>query len=264
MSILLDSLNKNNPQEQGELPGVHDLHFNEEMLGDEWLLQRLRLWKLFAAVLLVLLLVSWLFFFIQSSLFSSQEKNRIKTVEYISSRDHFSTDEFRRATVEKNDSSDLTDLNRTPEKQNKVVLRNHVSHSVGGQSYPVNSDSFRQTAQAKSEKKKYVPQKRSVQQQNSLREKVKTSRSGTQSVTKTSAGAIISRLELSPELSQQFPNIVIDSYVVADSVKDSFVILDGSFYKVNQVIAPDLYLRQINKDNIVVEFHAQLVSISYK
>ena len=70
--------------------------------------------------------------------------------------------------------------------------------------------------------------------------------------------------ELSPELRQQLPLININSYVVAETANDSFVILDGAFYKVDQVIAPNLILREITNDEIVVDFKSQRIKIPHK
>jgi hypothetical protein len=77
-------------------------------------------------------------------------------------------------------------------------------------------------------------------------------------------GAAIDINELPSALQQNFPQIEIASYVIADNAEDSFVILDGSFYKINQVITTDLTLRKITNEHIVVEFQAYLVKIPLK
>lgn len=244
LSILLDSLKlkKQESQEKEEVPSIHDVHFNEEMLGDEWLSEQLKRWKLLSAGLSVLLIVSWVYFFYQ---------NRADTQPNIRTADSVSP-----LTEEPVLGEAVSDL-AMPPADNRLSLKKKTG-AVEKKSLSI--------------KQKYTPQMRKkvtsspeIAQNNKANlsapnNRVKRSRPKSAKAT----GPAISKDELSEERRQQFPEVKIDSYVVADTPEDSFIILDGGFYKVNQVIAPNLLLRQIKKEHMVVEFHSQLVTIPYK
>ncbi|MDH5434587.1 MAG: general secretion pathway protein GspB [Gammaproteobacteria bacterium] len=75
--------------------------------------------------------------------------------------------------------------------------------------------------------------------------------------------ALITLGQLPEDLKKIFPDLQINSYVLSENPKDSFVILDGSLYEENQLIAPNLVLRQIKKEFMVVEFYGHQIKIPF-
>ena len=63
MSILLESLSQKSTSSGESVPDLSVTHFDDEMMGDDWLLQRLKYWKLFCLFLVLLLVASWVLFF---------------------------------------------------------------------------------------------------------------------------------------------------------------------------------------------------------
>jgi len=63
MSILLESLNQSKKSPNNEIPSLDDSHFDDDMLGDEWLLRKVMFWKVVSGLLLIALMASWILFY---------------------------------------------------------------------------------------------------------------------------------------------------------------------------------------------------------
>jgi len=221
LSILLESLNQQADENRNhQLPDIHSSHFDDEMLGDEVLYKKLKLWKIISLLLFLILLSSWGYFYFQMN--------------------HRGGDAPKKVL----DETAVVEIKQAPENNNKKTNETQVESA---------KEEVGNTYKPQKREVKTVENTVSVQQ-----EKTKTERSP------KTIGAAVFVKELPTELQQKFPNIEINSYVIADKSEDSFVILDGSFYKTNQVITPDLTLRNITSENIIVEFHAYLVKIPLK
>lgn len=245
LSILLESLsqqNKDSNLHSHQVPDVSDSHFDEQVFDDSGLYRRVRLWRLSAITLLLLLLASWSYFVLKL---------------------------------------DKAEVGRS--EVNKVIGK-----VVNDEAINITAEVSEQPAKTTPPRRVYKPQKRQLEagaqiQHNNVQDNPEIKQDVQFDAAKTSAatqnnqlvpvaadspqvkapGAAILKEQLSADLQSQFPQIEIDSYVVADSAEKSFVILDGAFYKVNQVIAPDLILRDISRTHLVVEFHSQLVKLPF-
>ena len=257
MSILLESLSQQNASNESEVPDLSDNHFDDELLGDEWLIKRVKIWRVIAIALFVLLIASWLFFYQQMNSVPRSQNSSNQILAHFANQDSASATERVESKTTNNQSSSSQ---RKP--ADSPVLTEQTELTVAQQNV--------------TEKKVYKPQKRENTQSKTINSaqasttgnsgsiQKKESAPASQTVAETSLGATLSVQELSEDLRNQFPNIEINSFVVAEDPEDSFVILDGSFYKMNQVIAPNLILREIGKDAIVVEFKGQKVSLPNK
>ncbi|TQV87700.1 GspB domain-containing protein [Aliikangiella coralliicola] len=264
MSILLESLSKESPSKQQDIPDLHASHYDDEMLGDEWLLKRLRVWQIATAILLVLLLISWSYFlFSGKNIDSSSTSADIATVTAESNK-RSSPSDISDKTIERlKQTAEVSETKSSEPKSNGAKAENFEKTQTDSQSTDKNK--LNRTTQV------YKPQKRRPQEtaenssQNATQSTVSNTTSGQNAASNTSKKiATIMFDELSIELQQQFPQISINSYVVAEKPGDSFVILDGDFYKINQVITPDLVLRGITSEHIVVEYRSYLVKIPHQ
>ena len=250
MSILLESLSQDNKPPNNNVPDIHSTHFDDEMLGDEWLIKRVKVWRLASAVLLIVLVASWLFFYLQLSSSSFQ-------AETVGHEALIVTD----VPKKQQQLVESSVVENQPVLEEKLLEEQRPIEKASPNSKMVNKNEF--TMQ------NYAPQKRENSSKSVSAADVNISSPSVKSVAaskvksgdNSAVGTALLVNELSEDLQSKFPKIEINSYVVADSAKDSFVILDGGFYKIDQVIAPDLILRKIANQEIVVEFHSQLVKI---
>ena len=259
MSILLESLSQQPSAPKNSVPDVHVSHFDDEMLGDDWLVSRVKIWRGICILLAVLLISSWVYFY-----YKLQEK-----------KDTF----MREVTTENSQlarpSENLTTGQIAPLKPVEVpaaVNNQAQTATVASQSVTDSDANFQSVPQQDTvdqeaiSKQVYRPQKRAVADNPVASESPSTKPESLQQKPEIKQASTEQRItlwhaELSEELKSQFPNIEINSYVVADTPDDSFVILDGSFYKINQVIAPQLILREITSGYILVEFQSQRVKL---
>lgn len=246
MSILLESLNKEPSSQTNQVPDIHDSHFDDDMLGDEWLLRRVKIWQVVSLSLVVLLVISGFVFY-----------NKISQEKLLSEK----------LTAENSELK--SQLDKALQTSESVAIQENVEISppvVQENTSPIKQNLSAEDVTASS-KQQYIPKKREVVEapiktvSKNISDKPATPEIKSNN---TSQGSVLTKEELSEDLREQFPNIQINSFVVADNPQDSFVILDGSFYKVNQVIAPDLILREISKEYILVEFHTQLVKLPHQ
>ncbi|TQV74876.1 hypothetical protein FLL45_07910 [Aliikangiella marina] len=264
MSILLESLSQQQANRNKQVPDLTDSHFDDDILGDEWLIRKVKIWQVASISLTCLLLISWgVFYWYIDGLDNQQALN---------------------IAVDTNASDKVLPVNDGSVRPTSP----NPDNSTGKQaSTAVGSNTVARTDNDPSSKKVYKPQKRQQQSQVPLNTPVvdsantfdshssepaivsaQTSESSerantpaSNSVEAGSEGAPLTLEALSAEMRQQFPNIEINSFVVSENPENSFVILDGNFYKINQVIAPNLILRDISKEAIVIEFKGQKVSL---
>ncbi|WP_444995466.1 hypothetical protein [Aliikangiella sp. IMCC44359] len=250
MSILLESLTQKSNSgdtatEQEKVPDIHAAHFDDELMGDDWLRRRLKVWQLLSAALSVALITSWVFFY-----FLQVDEPPVVKASIVDKAQANTDDEIK--STQKINTTNTNIENDAQVNGSDVIVSDTTDDNSINKSI-------------------YKPTKRTKPAPSSVSQKPASTNPMTavENVSKVDAQTkknmpVITQAELSDELKSQFPNLVIDSYVVAATPADSFVILDGSFYKLNQVIAPDLILRDISKQHIVVEFHSQLVKVPLK
>lgn len=246
MSILLESLNKEPSSQTNQVPDIHDSHFDDDMLGDEWLLRRVKIWQIVSLILVALLVISGFVFY-----------NKISQEKLLSEK----------LMAENSELKSQLDEALQPSVSTTVQEKVEVSPPVVQENTSTIEKTLSTENETPSAKQQYIPKKREVVEAPVKTVSKNTSDRPVTAETKsnnTSQGSVLTKEELSEDLREQFPNIQINSFVVADNPQDSFVILDGSFYKVNQVIAPDLILREISKEYILVEFHTQLVKLPHQ
>ena len=261
MSILLESLNKESTPEQQKVPDLHASHFDDDMLGDEWLLKRIRAWQIVTAILFVSLVISWSYF-----LFVDRDARSLNGTSngFASGTGAEHSSNKKEVMIEKSSpkQSALTNNDSSPERGTEVTVQVNDNQDISEIPENVASNKNKQV---------YKPQKRKNTQpdQFSSANNVQPTISSKAQDEKipannSTSGAAILFDELSIELQQQFPQLSINSYVVADNPGDSFVILDGAFYKINQIITPDLILRGITNEHIVLEYRSYLVKLPHK
>lgn len=255
MSILLDSLsqqNKTNENAEGfntQNPAVPNLdvsHFDDEMLGDEWIIKRANQWKLVALMTIGLLVLSWGYFLYYEKTDDNQNKSEASSSSVSPS-------------VIKPESTKILgnqEVVKSTLKQNKIESL-QKNNFVKNQNDSV--ESFSMVSQIK--KQQYKPEKRIVTASNKS-DSNKENELSTKAikVTKITEPAVFLE-ELSLQEQEDFPEIKIDSYIISDKPQESFVILDNKFYKMNQLISTDLILREITKENILLEYQSKLVKI---
>ncbi|MCW8876768.1 MAG: hypothetical protein OQK51_06890 [Kangiellaceae bacterium] len=262
MSILLESLSQKeetaSPDKKDDVPGLHSTHFDDEMLDDEWLLRKLKMWRLVSIASVILLTVSWIYFI------------------------------FNWSTSEQIVSDNITESNIRQQKQatpeNKPLTKEIASTENGAaQKTEVEKESVRPnnlTSQetevvpgAIDKREVYQPKKREAKLHSQPQHQSQTRKdkpSGTVSVSAENITNLANNQratflleELPSSIQQDFPELTLGSYVIADEKDKSFIILNSSFYKVNQVIAPEMVLRDITQQHILVEFRSYLVKIPH-
>lgn|GEM_PF-3133619 len=256
MSILLESLSRETPQKDNGVPDIHANHFDDEMMGDDWLIRRVKKWRIIATVLFFALMASWLFFFLSVDFSAKYAFESEPTTPDQSITDQTTTDQTVDESARAADNKPLSNVATLPiDKPSTVESQSHKQSQ--------NQSDF--SAEPTVVKETYQPKKRESVLLTTPTEKTSKSEKAAGKIATDNAskstGTALTLEELSDELRSQFPNIEINSYVVADSREESFVILDGGFYKIDQVIAPDLILREITQEAIVVEFRSQRVKI---
>jgi len=251
MSILLESLNQSSSNDGQGVPNVGDSHFDDEMLSDEWLLKKLKFWKITAGIL----------FFISISLTFS--------LYWISSKD------LTQENVAENNLLILgTDTNAESSKIVPPVKKSTIPNTMhstsveksGEPTSMANSvdsgDTEKQDEATTPVKEKYIPQRVSVQPS-----AVKSAKTLPKIVTSSSQtqvdGSVIDFESLSIAEQQEIPELEISSYAVSSNVNKSFVVLNGAFYGQGEIIAPNLVLVRIEKKSIVVRYKQQLIRKKY-
>lgn len=257
MSILLESIARENTN-ASELPTINSLHFDDEMLGDDWLQKRVRRWRNISLLLSLILISSW-------ALFAWYWLNLPSAPEALVAKSENSQATAHPSTMAQGESPSLEPQQTEGSSSGSAQATERLTDSRLTNNLPTT---------ASPEKQHYKPQKitsapvEKASPPAQKTEPVASENTGQQSVTLNesrnkpagSAGRITPE-QLPPELQQSFPHLAINSYVVAEQAEDSFIILDGGFYQIGQVISPHLVLREIGRDELVVEFHEYWVKV---
>ncbi|MGX5202840.1 general secretion pathway protein GspB [Aliikangiella sp. IMCC44632] len=252
MSILLESLSgkKNSEparQQDLEVPDISVAHYDDELLGDEWLIRKVQFWQRACIFLVVITLFSWgyLGFYMATN-----------DATPVSSQ--LAQPALQKATVQ---------------AESKVNLTATTVPSNGSQTFSSkpqvevksNLQSPLKVANEEPSKLSYTPQKQVVSKPQKTSDPATPVKKLAAKPSRNNAADVALSIQALPaELQAQLPDLKVDSFVVADNQKDSFVILDGAFYTVNQVIAPELILREIKAQHLIVEFKSQRVKIPYQ
>ncbi len=276
MSILLDSLEKNKDEENNAVPDVHASHFDDEMLSDEWLLTRVKRWQYIALCLALALITSWFYFYFNTSKLSLEQQGKnVGLNQSISSQPSVvESKPEQNKTNSKVESAKANLEFASGSQQTEVGLAKSQSASSGATDKAIDTstlDESQNANQIENNKVVYQPKKRELKQNTQAAKTSITTQAKTKNVKNTQVKSAVTQNspaiffdELPLNLQESFPSIELGSYVVSDSSENSFVIIDGGFYKINQVIAPDMVLRGINTDHILVEFKSYYVKLPHK
>ncbi len=266
MSILLESLKQSTDNKDKDVPGVGDSHFDDEMLSDEWLLAKLRMWKLISALLLVALIVTttgWIM--------SRTESHHFTNNADLQAQQQSETNLVADTATQKS-SAESTVTNRSQEQQTLPATQASAIEQVAED----NSEQ-RKTSPVK---QKYIPQKRAQPVVTTPQESSSSSKPASQipqnkpatnpqaqarqNVGATGAtGDIVDYESLSIQQQNEMPELEISSYAVSSNQSKSFVVLNGAFYGQGETIAPNLVLVRIEKESIVVRYFDQLIRKKY-
>ncbi len=260
MSILLESLNQPQNSEDvlpnSDVPSVEDSHFDDEMLSDEWILKKLLLWKFISALLLLILLASWVGFYFYPN----------NTAENLEKAPIFKQQKFPDSS--KNKPIMTTDIEHASESL--IDLGHNAETDVESEKIvSVNASELEQNTE--NIKQKYQPKKLKLS-------------TGLSQVSKKQAEATNSQLTSPPTFlqkeaeqtsetvefeslteleKQQLPELEISSYAVSSNVDKSFVVLNGAFYGQGETIAPHLVLVLIDKEGILIRYKGKLIRKKY-
>jgi len=228
MSILLESINNKSKHSETDvsqkIPNLNDLHFDDELMSDEWILKKIQFWKLISLSLFFVLLISWvLFYFIISEKTGSSK---------------FAPDDVVDIKVESKEKTQLNELSKL--KAISKLKEPSKSEELTGL------------------KKTYTPEKIN------LKVTQKTVHKAIKNINDKKVDEQIVEFEtLSKDEKLKLPNIEINSYAVSSNKKKSFVVLNGKFYTENETIAPQLTLRKIEKNSIVLQYKNRLIRKKY-
>jgi len=243
MSILLESLNQSKDEKNADVPSVADSHFDDEMLSDEWLLKKLKTWRLFVVYLLVFVLVSVSFFYYY-----------IRTTENKISELSIQLEEMminNKVLMSNSPKNGLTKENDISQQSEKKLIKTQVrlpENSISGTS---------KTATIKSQ---YQPQKQKVSDAtNSINRQSKRLISE-QAIT---PGKPTEFESLSEVEKNELPDLEIASYAVSSNPQKSFIVLNGAFYAQGEIIAPHLELISIDNDGIVIRYKGRFIRKKY-
>ena len=242
MSILLESLKQSKGNPDSDVPNIDDSHFDDEMLSDEWLLKKLKIWKMLTASLVIALILSWSY-------------------------------HYWSLPVE-----DLTDLSvKQPEHRSVEVEqpKSDIGSEYGALEIAAKSEP--KTEQENFElREQYQPQKISPAEQfnlkeiNSLEQKNGVAEHQQQNAKEKnvdnfnqSGDQVIDFEALSEPEKAELPELNISSYAVSSNKEKSFVVLNGAFYGPGETIAPNLILSSIDKVGIVVKYRGKLIRKKY-
>ena len=232
MSILLDSLEKNKQGVKDDVPSVYDSHFDEEMLNDDSLINSIKIWKMISLILLMVLVFSWLFF-----VFSFQ--SAVHNIEH----------------------SDSASIIIKTENESPIVKEVEIENATVELDVSQNGSK----AEIKSmDKQVYQPKKREVSRSDDISKKIEigTNKPAVKSLDQVSRydeKDVVYYEDLSTSLLSELPSIEINSYAVSSNTKKSFVVINGSFYGVGEVISPYLKIVEIDKKGILLEYKGRFI-----
>jgi len=222
MSILLESLEQKDNQTDSSIPNLGDSHFDDEMLSDEWLLEKLKLWQQIAFSLIFLLLLSWGYFLLTPK----EEKQPVsKMTANIGSKLPVNVNQNINEQSKQLDSP-INQLNKRKQlPKSKTAAVNKVS---------------------------YKPQKIS----NNEASKNSNNRTSDKQLGKENSKADTAQVVGLD--SAGFPENNISSYAISDNAKKSVVVINGRFYSQGEFVMPEVKLIAIKKEGILLEYKGQL------
>ncbi|MGB0495102.1 MAG: general secretion pathway protein GspB [Kangiellaceae bacterium] len=240
MSILLDSLKQPKNKEAINVPSVHDSHFDDDMLNDDKLIKSKRFWKIMSFLLLLALIVSWTYVFFAFSKTTPLETSISKSEKV--ERDKVET--FQQENSENNNEAIENNQNKIVEEKSIQVERN----------------------------KQYAPQKResvksavtSQQIVFSTPKQEKENENNVPPKTAAKANDAVYYEELPTEILMELPSLDISSYAVSSNTKKSFIVLNGSFFGIGDVVAANLQLLSIDKQDALFQYKNTLFRKKYK
>jgi len=254
MSILLESLNQSKDEKNGDVPSVTDSHFEDEMLSDEWLLKKLKIWRLISVCLLICILISssLFYYFIVTSenkiakLNQQLEQSLVKNETLLASRSKV----------------DLTQENNK-NSQGKLVQPRSETTPIEVRVPEIEN--------LPTQKIQYQPKKQVISEVVTPQNTGDTISSGStnqQTAPSDSHQTIVPGKprefeSLSEAEKAELPDLEIASYAVSSNPQKSFVVLNGSFYGQGEIIAPHLVLVSINKEGIVIRYKERFISKKY-
>jgi len=234
MSILLESLKQSKTPDEGDVPSVADSHFDDEMLSDEWLLKKIRFWRLVAIALLIFVVTSSTFY-IYYVLSTKDKIDQLQSEMELISRPELETKKTSTVGEKKEEATQIS-TQASSEKEQQITASNA--------------------------KQKYKPTKQKI-----IREKKVSSSSPVQeSISSKSLVPSSKPIEfesLSEQERSEIPDLEINSYAVSSNANKSFVVLNGSFYGQGEIIAPHLVLVSIDKEGIVIKYKNKLIRKKY-
>lgn len=258
MSILLESLRQSSDKHGNDIPGVEDSHFDDEMLSDEWLLAKLRLWKIVCATLVLALAITsmgWILSASQPVSDSSEPNVEIATKQANKSNEGITgklENQSSSEPLEKQKEFGALEVKSSVERQPDTlpVRQKYVPKKV---EQPVVANSSSDT-------------KSSVINQPQTQARLKSNATVSQSKStgfETATDSVVDYESLSQQQQSEMPELEISSYAVSSNNKKSFVVLNGAFYGHGETIAPNLVLISIEKESIVVRYFDQLIRKKY-
>ena len=238
MSILLESLKQSKKQEDNDIPSLSDSHFDDEMLSDEWLLDRVKLWKTAAFSLLSLLLLVLIAGYVYWP--------KVKTLPAVILPSL--------AINETNVSSNADSIFSTTSDTGESDLSAPVIMAAGNL---ISSDPKEQKIA------KYQPKivERPFESQDHKEFSTQKNQANKQATISTGvqSNITVSFESLNAQEKREFPELAINSYAVSSNPAKSFVVLNDAFYSEGETIAPHLKLVLIDDDGIVVSYKNRLV-----
>jgi len=273
LSILLESLNQQENKNQA-VPDVHSVHFDEDMLGDDWLRRRVRRWQIIASVLLLALILSWSYWLAGGRPLFDGDRQAVteitasvadKSLDIEFSESSLKEPEFQEPELKKSgfnnaEMSDSGSPEATPRELDIQGRTQSESLMFGHQQESKTIDT----------RQSYKPEKRVQAVSTPL-----DSRTRDQSPENLNAVADVSKIvsdesasmpvlleDLPEKTRQKLAMLSVSSSVVADKAEESFIIIDGRFYQINQQVTPEILIKQIKKSFLVVEYQGQLIKLN--
>jgi len=241
MSILLESLKQSEKPEDNDIPSLSDSHFNDEMLSDEWLLTRVKFWKIAALSLLSLLLlvlIAGYIYWPKMKTLPTVILPSVATTKSDSSSSNSHAEVDKAAEIELSARAKMAEkspLNNDSKEQQITKYRPKI---VKSQSEPIISN-------------RLAAQKYQVNKQATIPVSIQNK-------------IPVSFESLNAQEKREFPELAINSYAVSSNPAKSFVVLNGAFYGEGETIAPHLKLVIIDDDGIVVSYRNRLIRKKHK
>ncbi len=254
MSILLESLNQAKTQDETHVPTIADSHFDDEMLSDEWLLSRVKFWKMTAIALATVLFLVLVTAYLLWPNFSGDTEYSVKQTISI---EKTTTPKIVKSQEPTEVQIDLK--TETLSKVEEVLTDSQLKSNLNVTANRGSSETSRNP------REKYQP--KIIKQETTSRavqNRVKYISSPNQGQTELAITDTPVNFEsLSVEEQQRFPELKINSYAVSSNPSKSFVVLNDIFYAQGETIAPHLVLVAIDNNSIILNYKNKLIRKKY-